>query len=507
MAQGQGQVQGQKQEQALKQTQGFSQQQLLQAHLVELPLNQLVERINTEMYDNPALEADAPESDGNDTIADPYGDDRGDDMAIEADDAAQKERDDRQTALDDALSNIGRDDEELPVYQGGRSSQDEREDIVYGDSVSFYDSLKEQMGEIDITERQRDIMEYLIGSLDSDGLLRKTTDSIAEELAIYHGMDIGQHDVDEVLAMLQDFDPPGIGGRSLQECLLLQIERRPPSRLKDLMLEVVDKHFDEFTKKHWDRLRAALGISELQAETLIAELRKLNPKPGASLGETVGHSMHQITPDFIVDTHDDGTVTFTLNSGDVPELRVSQSFADTLKEYQDNRANMSRQMKEALLYTKKKVEAAQGFIDAVKMRKRTLTVTMRAIIHWQHRFFEDGDEASLRPMILKDIAEKTGLDLSTISRVSNSKYAQTRWGTFPLRYFFSDSYVTESGEELSTRKIKAALREIVEAEDKRKPLSDDALKEELSRKGFPIARRTVAKYREQLGIPIARLRK
>lgn len=225
------------------------------------------------------------------------------------------------------------------------------------------------------------------------------------------------------------------------------------------------------------------------------------------MGETLGRSMHQITPDFIVDTHDDGTVTFALNSGDIPELHVSQSFADTLKEYQDNRAGMSRQMKEALLYTKKKVEAAQGFIEAVKVRRRTLTVTMQAIIHWQHRFFEDGDEASLRPMILKDIAEKTGLDLSTISRVSNSKYAQTRWGTFPLRYFFSDSYVTESGEELSTRKIKAALRDIVDAEDKRRPLSDDAIRERLEAKGFPIARRTVAKYREQLGIPIARLRK
>lgn len=503
----QGQIQVQKQEQALRQTQTFSQQQLLQAHLVELPINQLMERINTEMDDNPALEAAAPD-DVMETGGDTYDDIQGDDMPqTEEDFAALSEREERQSALDEALNGIGRDDEELPVYSGGRSSQDEHEDMVYGEAASFYDQLKEQMGEIVMTGRQRTIMEYIIGSLDDDGLLRKSADSIADELTIYHGMDVTEADVDEVLGMLQEFDPPGIGGRTLQECLLLQIRRRPESRLKELMTEAISRHFDEFTKKHWERMRIALGLTELQADTLIAELRRLNPKPGASMGETLGRSMHQITPDFIVDTHDDGTVTFALNSGDIPELHVSQSFADTLKEYQDNRAGMSRQMKEALLYTKKKVEAAQGFIEAVKVRRRTLTVTMQAIIHWQHRFFEDGDEASLRPMILKDIAEKTGLDLSTISRVSNSKYAQTRWGTFPLRYFFSDSYVTESGEELSTRKIKAALRDIVDAEDKRRPLSDDAIRERLEAKGFPIARRTVAKYREQLGIPIARLRK
>jgi RNA polymerase sigma-54 factor len=217
--------------------------------------------------------------------------------------------------------------------------------------------------------------------------------------------------------------------------------------------------------------------------------------------------MQQITPDFIVDTQDDGTVTFTLNNGEVPQLLVSQSFADSMKEYQQNADHLSRQTKEALLYIKKKVEAAQNFIEAVKMRNRTLTLTMQAIITLQHQFFVDGDEASLRPMILRDVAEKTGLDISTISRVSNSKYAQTRWGTFPLRHFFSDSYVTESGEELSTRRIKAALRDLIDGEDKSKPLSDEALTAALASQGYPIARRTVAKYREQLGLPVARLRK
>ena len=273
------------------------------------------------------------------------------------------------------------------------------------------------------------------------------------------------------------------------------------------MTKVVESYFDEFTKKHWDKIQTSLSLNDAQAEALFRELCKLNPRPGASLGETVGRNMQQITPDFIVDTLDDGTVTFTLNNGEVPELKVSQSFVDSMKEYQQNKDHLSRQTKEALLYIKKKVDAAQGFIEAIKVRRHTLTVTMRAIIQLQHQFFVDGDEASLRPMILRDVAEKTGLDPSTISRVSNSKYAQTRWGTFPLRHFFSDAYVTESGEELSTRQIKAALRDIIDGEDKRRPLSDDALKEELTRRGFPIARRTVAKYREQLGIPIARLRR
>jgi RNA polymerase sigma-54 factor len=350
-------------------------------------------------------------------------------------------------------------------------------------------------------------MEYLIGSLEDDGLLRKPLDAISEELAIYHNLDVTVKEIEQTLAMLQTFDPAGIGARSLQECLLLQIDRRPDSRVKTLMARVVNDYFEAFTKKHWDKIQSALALNEEQSEALFHELRKLNPRPGASLGETVGRSLQQITPDFIVDTQDDGTVTFTLNNGEVPELKVSQSFVDSMKEYQANKDNLSKQTKEALLYIKKKVDAAQGFIEAVKVRRQTLTMTMRAIIQLQHQFFVDGDEASLRPMILRDVAEKTGLNVSTISRVSSSKYAQTRWGTFPLRHFFSDGYVTDSGEELSTRKIKSILSDIIEAEDKHHPLSDDQLKDTLAQKGFPIARRTVAKYREQLGVPIARLRK
>ena len=492
------QIQEQQQALALRQTQSVTQQQLLQAQLIELPITQLLDRVNAEMDDNPALEVNTdedtefsefPENPDNAESSDSY------------------EQEQRQSALDDALESIGRDDEELPVYQGGLSFQEEREDVVYGASLSFYDQLKEQMGVMDMNDHQRYIMEYLIGSLDDDGLLRKSIDTISDELAIYHSIDATPQEIEQVLHLLQEFDPAGIGGRSLQECLLLQIQRREPSRLRDLMEKVVNDYFEAFTKKHWRKIQQAMKLNDMQTEVLMGELRKLNPKPGAALSETVGHAMQQITPDFIVDTQDDGTVTFQLNSGEIPELHVSPSFTDTLREYHDNKEHMSRQMKEALLYTKKKVDAAQGFIEAIKVRRQTLSLTMKAIIQWQHRYFEEGDEALLRPMILRDIAEKTGLDVSTISRVSNSKYAQTRWGTFPLRHFFSDSYVTAEGDELSTREIKASLQDLVDAEDKRKPLSDEALGKLLAEKGYPIARRTVAKYREQLGIPIARLRK
>ena len=498
-----GQIQEQRLTQGQKLTQTISQQQLLVSSLVELPLNQLVDRINTEMNDNPALESEA-NYDTPDYLESP---DYSDDSEVSDDFSSNREREERQSALDDALAGIGRDDEDLPVYHGGSNMSEEREEMVYGESTSFYDLLKEQVGEMELTDRQRDIIEYLIGSLDDDGLLRKTLDVISDELAIYHNIDATSQEIAQVLSILQEFDPAGIGAQSLQECLLIQIDRRDDSKVKRLMREVIADYFDEFTHKHWDKIQGALSLTDTQAEALFKELRKLNPRPGASMGETVGRSIQQITPDFIIDTQDDGTITFTLNNGEVPELKVSQSFVDSMKEYQDNKDHLSRQTKEALLYIKKKVDAAQGFIEAVKIRRHTLTVTMQAIISLQRQFFLDGDEASLRPMILKDVAEKTGLDLSTISRVSNSKYAQTRWGTFPLRHFFSDSYVTESGEELSTRQIKAALRDIVEAEDRQKPLSDDAIKDLLAQKGFPIARRTVAKYSEQLGIPIARLRK
>lgn len=499
------QIQEQKQTQVQKQVQSISQQQMLVSSLVELPITQLADRINTEMNDNPALEVESPGENADFPEMPEYPESL--DYPERTDDTSQTEREERQSALDAALENIGRDDDELPVYHGGNNLSEDREEMVFGATESFYDQLLEQLRESDLTDRQRDILEYLIGSLDDDGLLRKDLYTISDELAIYHNIDANEKEIESVLHILQDFDPAGIGARSLQECLLLQIARRDDSRVKQLMEQVINRYFDEFTHKHWGRIQTALSLNDQQGEALFGELRKLNPRPGASMGETIGRSLQQITPDFIVETQDDGTITFTLNNGEVPELTLSQSFIDSMNEYQQNKEHLNRQTKEALLYIKKKVDAAQSFIEAIRVRRHTLTVTMQAIITLQRQFFLDGDEASLRPMILKDVAEKTGLDLSTISRVCNSKYALTRWGTFPLRHFFSDSYVTESGEELSTRQIKAVLRDLIEAEDKHHPLSDDALREQLTEKGFPIARRTIAKYREALGIPIARLRK
>ncbi|KGI60378.1 RNA polymerase factor sigma-54 [Prevotella sp. S7 MS 2] len=489
----------QTQEQKLAQVQRLSQQQMLNVHLLEMPLTELEESINAELDDNPALEK------GDEEMPESTVDDRLDSQDDDFD--TENEREERQDALDAALENIGRDDEMPQTYSGSNNQNADYEEMVYGDTTSFYDKLKEQMGMMELSEQDVQVMEYLIGSLDDDGLLRKDLDSICDELAIYHNIDVPEEEIERLLGLLQTMDPAGIGARSLQECLLLQIDRRPDNKLKEYMQRVVNDYFEEFTRKHWDKIQSQLGLNDIQTETLHRELVRLNPKPGASLGETEGRNVHQITPDFIIDTADDGSVSFSLNRGNIPELHVSESFANMMATYKNNKAGMSRQMKEALLYAKGKVDKAQGFIEAVKQRQHTLTVTMKAIIDWQHKYFEDGDEADLRPMILKDIADKTGLDISTISRVSNVKYAQTRWGTFPLRYFFTDSYTTEEGEEMSTRKIKLALKEIIDKEDKRKPMSDDLLTAEMKKIGYPIARRTVGKYREQLGLPVARLRK
>lgn len=273
------------------------------------------------------------------------------------------------------------------------------------------------------------------------------------------------------------------------------------------MRKIVEECFDDFMNKHRNRIEQRLGADSETVEAACAELLRLNPKPGAALGETEGRNVQQITPDFIVDTDDNGCVTFTISRGRVPELYVSPDFAEMARTYRENRTSMNRRDKEALLYAKEKMERAKGFIDAVKQRRHTLYVTMKAIIEIQKKFFQDGDEADLKPMILKDVADRTGLDISTISRVSNMKYAQTRWGTFLLRHFFSDGIKTVDGEEMSTRKIKVTMQEIIDAEDKSRPLSDDALKVRMEELGFPVARRTLAKYREQLGIPVARLRK
>lgn len=503
----------QTQEQKLQQLQRLSAQQMLQVKMLEMPLNELEDNINAELDDNPALETENPDDalmgEGNEDRSalddsDNSNDDEFGDDAYEA----QSEKEERKDELDQALESIGKDDQ-MPDYNTDRynTQNADYEEIVYGDTTSFYDKLKEQMDMQILTDKEKQIMEYLIGSLDEDGLLRKDLDSICDELIIYHNIDVSEKEIEHVLHKLQSFDPAGVGGRSLQECLLLQVKRLPKGVLRKTMEEVFEDYFDEFTKKHWDKIKSGLELNETQLETLKDEIRKLNPKPGASLGETDGRNMQQINPDFIVDTADDGTITFTLNRGNMPELTVSPSFTDMIETYKKHKDQMSRKDKEALLYAKEKVDKAQGFIEAIKQRRHTLIITMKAIIDIQRQFFLDGDEADLKPMILKDVAERTKLDISTISRVRIEKYVQTKWGIFPLKFFFTDSYTTEDGEELSTRKIKIALQHLIENEDKKKPLSDDAISKVMKEKGFPIARRTVAKYREQLGIPVARLRK
>ena len=319
--------------------------------------------------------------------------------------------------------------------------------------------------------------------------------------------------MEEALNIIQDFDPPGLGARNLQECLLIQIRRKielqhfTPNPLLYIEEAIINECYEEFTRKHWDKIRQKLDLEEDAFEQAIKEICKLNPRPGASLGEAIGRSMQQIVPDFIVETYDDGTITLALNNRNVPELRMSRDFTVMVEEHTKNRANQSKESKEAMMFLKQKMDSAQGFIDAVKQRQNTLMTTMQAIIDQQRPFFLEGDESLLRPMILKDVAKRTGLDISTISRVSNSKYVQTNYGIYSLKFFFNDGYTTEDGEEMSVREIRKILKECIDSEDKKKPYTDDELTDILKEKGYPIARRTVAKYRQQLNIPVARLRR
>lgn len=492
-------IQTQKQEQ--KQIQKLSQQQMLQVHLLEMPLTELEENVSTELLDNPALSS-------NDIDGIPNEESNIDTGGEEQDSDAMTEKEDRESALDDALDSIGKDDVmPEPHFSDNNYDDAENEEKDYGSKTSFHESMIEQMNMQMLSDTEKTVMEYLIGSLDNDGILRKQSDIIVDELAIYYNIDVTVEELERLIKILQDFDPAGIGARNLRECLLIQIKRRKKDDMTKLMNTVISEHYDDFMNKHWDKIRQQMNLSDDLSDKVENEIKKLNPKPGASLGETEGSKMQQVTPDFIIETSDDGEVTFSINSGRVPELYISRDFNDMLNEYSNNKENMNREQKDALLFLKMKVDKARGYIEAIKQRRHTLYVTMKAIIDIQKKYFQDGDESELKPMILKDVAEKTGLDISTISRVSNMKYAQTHWGLFKLRHFFTNGYVTDGGTELPTRKIKIALKELVGSEDKKHPLSDKAICELMEKKGFSIARRTVAKYREQLGIPVARLRK
>lgn len=484
------------QTQAQQQVQTLSPQQILVVKLLELPTLELEERIHSELLDNPALEEGKEPSEDHEDHEDNF--------------ATDEDGEPNSDYGEDLSLGDYRTEDDIPDYklqENNRSKGETPEEIPFSDNVSFYETLKEQLDMQNLTPEEKQLGEYLIGSLDDDGLLRKSTESLIDELAIYQGIYTSPEQLEHVLSIIQDFDPAGIGARSLQECLLLQIQRKEDSPLKQIELDIIGKCCDEFTRKNKDKIIQKLGITEEQYNAATAELTKLNPRPGSSLGETIGKNLQQIIPDFIVDTEDDGTVTLTLNNRNVPELRLSREFTEMLDEHTRNKANQSKESKDALMFLKQKVDAAQGFINAVKQRQQTLLSTMQAIIDLQLPFFQDGDESRLRPMILKDVAERAKLDISTVSRVSNSKYVQTNFGIYPLKFFFSDGYTTESGEELSVREIKRILKECVDNENKEKPYTDDELADMLKAKGYPIARRTVAKYRQQLNIPVARLRR
>ena len=481
------------QSQTQQQLPPLSPQQILVVKLLELPTVELEERVRAEILDNPALEEGREVTESIET---------GEELADNNDLYGNTQED---LSLGDYLT-----EDDIPDYklqERNRSWEAAPEEIPFSDSISFYEILMGQLDMQKLSDEQREIAEYLIGSLDDDGFLRKEANALIDELAIYRGIYIDEQELEEVLHIIQDFDPAGIGARDLRECLLLQLKRKPQSPLKDVQLKIVSKYCDDFTRKNKEKIMERLNLTEAEYEEAIGELTKLNPRPGSSLGEIVGKNMQQIVPDFIVEAAEDGSISLTLNDGNVPQLKLSREFSDMLYEQINNKENQSRENTDAFLFLKQKVDAAQGFISAVKQRQHTLMVTMQAIIDLQRPFFLEGDETLLKPMILKDVAERCKLDISTVSRVSNSKYVQTNYGVYPLRFFFDDGYTTESGEEYSIREIKRILKDCVDHENKEQPYNDDELADILNEKGYSIARRTVAKYRQQLNIPVARLRR
>ena len=479
-----------------QQVQTLSPQQIMVVKLLELPTIELEERIHSELLDNPALEEGKEKTDTSDSTDEDF-------------DEYQQEDENYTDSNEDLSLGDYSSEDDIPDYklQENNHSRGERaEDIPFSDSISFYETIKEQLDMQDISAQEKEIGEYIIGSLNDDGLLYKSLENLVDEYEITYGQMTSVEEFEHVLNIIQTFDPAGIGARNLQECLLLQIKRKKASPTTSLCMEVISNLYDEFSKNNKDKIIQRLGISEEEYTQVMTELTKLNPRPGSSLGESIGKNLQQIIPDFIVET-DEETITLSLNNQNVPELRLSREFTEMLEEQTKNKKNQTRGSKDAFMFLKQKVDAAQNFINAVKQRQQTLISTMQAIVDMQRTFFIEGDETLLRPMKLKDIAERTKLDISTISRVSNSKYVQTNFGIYPLKFFFNDSYTNENGEEMSVRKIKNMLKEYIDNENKEKPYTDDELAELLTQKGYPIARRTISKYRQQMNIPVAKYRK
>lgn len=490
-----------------KLTQKLAPQQIQMIKLLELNTLQLEERIKNEIEENPALD-DGGEGDydDGDSIVENDSDvltneEERDDGEQNSDD--EYTRDDDYSLDDDYGAN---DDDEIPNYRlevNNTSKDDDRVEMPYSASKSFNEHLFEQFILKDVTERQKFIAPFLVGNIDEDGYLRRDLDAVADDIAFSQNIEVSEKELEDVLNVIQELDPAGIGARSLQECLLIQLRRKEEQTngVKTAIV-VLSDCFEEFTKKHYEKIMQKCNITEQDLKEAIDVIIKLNPKPGNSYGEPQKANIQAIIPDFIVEV-EDNDIAVSLNNRNSPDLRISRSFSKMMDEYSSDKAGN----KEVVTFVKQKIDNAKWFIDAIEQRRRTLLYTMEAIVQFQRKFFLTGDEADIRPMILKDIAEMTNLDISTVSRVANSKYVATPYGNFLLKFFFSEAMQTDSGEEVSTREVKQILKECIDAEDTTKPLTDDRLSEILKDRGYIIARRTIAKYREQMGIPVARLRR
>ncbi len=475
--------------------QKLSPQQIQMIKLLEIPAMQLEQRIKAEIEENPALEEGAVEED---SLRNEQQDD--DDLSSDPND---KDKD--EFTLEDYI-----DDDEYPSYKlnaQNYSKDDKRDEIPFSVGLSFHDYLESQLGLRSLDERQRMLALYILGNIDDDGYLRRRLENIVDDVAFTLDIKTDEPELIEILRIIQEMDPPGIGARNLQECLILQISAKDVDSPNVILAHrILKDFFEEFTRKHYDKINTRLNISDNQLKGALDEILKLNPKPGSSYTDPLNKGYGHIIPDFILENNE-GDLELSLNAKNVPDLKISRTYNEMLHTYQGNKGNNSKSQKEALNFVKQKLDSAKWFIDAIKQRQNTLFVTMNAIINYQREYFLTGDETKLKPMILKDIADVTGLDVSTISRVANSKYIQTNFGIISLKFFFSEGMQTESGEEVSTREIKKILQNCIDAEDKRHPVTDDKLADILQEKGYHIARRTIAKYREQLNIPVARMRK
>ena len=461
----------------LKQTQKLSPLQIQTIKLIELPIQELEQRIRKEIEENPVLDEEQPTE-------------------------SEVEEVPREVSLSDY-----KEDDSIPSYRlrsDNYNVKDERPQYsTFSVKESFTQSLQEQLGYRNLTEHQYAVGSFIIGSLDDDGYLRRSIDSIVDDIILHANIDTSEEEVLSMLKVIQEFEPAGIGARDLRECLLLQIKNLHKSPEVENAAKILKNHFNEFTSKHFQKIMSRMGISEDELKAAIAKIVKLNPSPGGQIDDSYSDQAQQIVPDFILE-YVDGELRLSMPRFSIPELKVNRKYADILMEA----ANSSeREKKEAATFVKKKLDSAKWFVEAIKQRHNTLSNTMQAILDYQRDYFIDGDEANLKPMVLKDIAEMTGFDISTISRVVNSKYIETHFGIYSLKYFFSEGLENKDGEEVSTRELKKALQECVDNENKHKPLTDDELVEKMSEKGYKVARRTIAKYRDQLGIPKARLRK